>query len=1440
MHPFRCRTYLPFWRAMSEQCTFLRAIRDTTIVHTLARGLGKLKQLSVRNRTNPSISVRVMRAVATGGCIIFIFAAGKQAVYPKTSIWTSHIVSILFAMLAAAIVTFIVLEKECKEALCQSEMQHRLLFDSDLVQGCVVDRESPKFVTVNEATYRQYGSSSRGLLTTLIADTRSYEERPDLSKATSEGSHQLQEATARGHRKKNGAIIEVEIVGRELCFHGIDPELVPARDATERKRAGEIEQRLASIVDFSEDAIIGKNMDCVITKWNRAAERMYGYTAAEAVGRNLSLVFPLERQVEIPAIMERILSGRSIVSLKTQRLTKTGSILEVSVSISPIKDATGRVTGASAIARDITQSKHSQEQLDLQSAALQAAANAIVITDYQGIILWVNSAFTRMTGYEKEEVLGKSTRLLKSGEQSESYYANLWSTISSGRVWQGEIINRRKDGTNYTEEMTITPVTRDNGNPANRYFVAIKQDVTKRKRSEEMLQNSENKYRVLFEDSADANWLMDEKGFQDCNSAALEMFGYSAEAPMLHPADISPPHQLDGTPSRTAADRKIAAAFLNGKERFEWLHQRKNGSVFPAEVCLTALTLSGRPTLLATVRDITERKRVEEALLFKTALLEAQAETTIDGILAVNESDQIVLTNKQFGIHFEIPDEMLSAGDDQIVRKHVADKVEDPDAFVERIKYLNEHRDEKSRDEIKFKNGKVFDRYSAPLVDARRRYRGRIWYFRDITDRKLAEERIQYLAYYDALTGLPNRSLLQDRLDKTLAGARRQRDKVALLFLDLDGFKNINDSLGHSIGDLLLKEIAERLKKWGRQQDTVARLGGDEFLIVLTDVKDVHDVAVAAERLMDSMTAAFVVQGHSLSVGCCIGISIFPEHGAEGQTLISRADAAMYSAKEYGRNNFRFSTEDMNAQVAERLTLENSLRSALENKELFLMYQPQMDIATGRVTGLEALLRWQHPDLGLVPPDKFIRIAENSGLIVPIGEWVLRTACSQVRQWQEDGLPAVKLAVNVSAVQFRREGFCDLIRKVLHETGLAPQYLELELTESLLLANADVMLAVVQELKAIGLTLAIDDFGTGYSSFAYLRQFRVSKLKIDRMFVRDVAVNPDDAAITAAIISMAKSLNLKVIAEGVEDEAQLLFLRAHHCDEIQGYYFSRPLTADKVAGKLRVNLPGWQNKGETTENNRDHKLYEVGISLMSMGLALLVSSDPATIQQFSVALRELSISPDSCQDAANAELLLKSRKFDAVIVDLQLGGQSGQILDQVRLSSSNRTAVTFGISDNDPGAEATLRRKSQFIFERPLSAQSIHKTLKPAYGLILRERRRYFRHPVSIPVIIEREGRQDVPCSTINISGGGMALRTEAPLLPGESVLVRFTLPDHEAPFLAQSTLCWSKAGHFGVRFALVSDEHKSQLQTWLSEKLEETLPEFVAKQFRKAGIRPN
>src|SRR5271169_230329 len=759
----------------------------------------------------------------------------------------------------------------------------------------------------------------------------------------------------------------------------------------------------------------------------------------------MSSVHPDDREMMQAEINGAIQEKRDYVC-EFRVVCSDGSVRWLTSSGRALYDDSGRTTRMSGITMDIDNRKCAEERLHLQAAALEAAANAIVITDARGTIMWVNPAFTTMTGYSKEEALGQNPRLLKSGDQPESYYAKLWSTISSGKIWKGEIVNRRKDGTTYTEEMTITPVAQDVGQANRTYFIAIKQNVTERKRKEQALREAEEKYRAIFEDAVVGIFQISPDGRPlSVNCAFAKMHGYDS------------PEQLVGEISNVA--RQIFVDPSRMRELQHTLHE--NGVVHGAEV------------------EVYRRDRTKKWLL--------------TNLRAVHDGGGKVILHE---------------------------------GTVE-----------------------------------------------DISDRKAAEERVQYLAYYDALTGLPNRTLLQDRLAKALASARRQKDKAALLFLDLDRFKIINDSLGHSVGDLLLQDVAERLKKWAREQDTVARLGGDEFLIALTRIKEAADAAIAAERLVKAMTAEFVVQGNSFSISCSLGISIFPEHGADGETLIKNADAAMYCAKDKGRNNFQFFTKEMNAQVVERLILENSLRQALDKKELFLVYQPQMDIATGKIVGLEALLRWQHPELGLVPPDKFIRIAENSGLIMPIGEWVLRTACSQVWKWQDEGLLAVPVAVNVSAVQFRQEGFCELISRVLRETGLSSRYLELELTESLLLSNADVMFSVLQELQALGVKLAIDDFGTGYSSLSYLKQFPVNKLKIDRSFIRDVAVNPDDAAITAAITGMAKGLSLKVIAEGVENEAQMSFLRAHQCDEIQGYYFSKPLTIDKVAHKLRGDLP---------------------------------------------------------------------------------------------------------------------------------------------------------------------------------------------------------------------------------------------------------------------------
>jgi diguanylate cyclase (GGDEF)-like protein/PAS domain S-box-containing protein len=693
--------------------------------------------------------------------------------------------------------------------------------------------------------------------------------------------------------------------------------------------------------------------------------------------------------------------------------------------------------------------------------------------------------------------------------------------------------------------------------------VTIMGNIKDKVRPEAALWSPEEEYQLLFDRNPVPMWVFNPSTlrFLAVNRAAIRQFDFTEReflamtASYVRPKGALP--DLLSEISKRDGPRNLGV----------WTHRREDGANIEIEILCEDLAFRGLGVHLLVAHDISEQKQAEEALLFRTALLEAQSETTIDGILIVDNSHQVILSNRQFGIQFEIPDELLVARDDRQLLKYVTERVENPVAFLEKVDYLYDHPDQKSRDEFKFKNGRSFDRYSAPFLDSNRRHLGRIWYFRDITDRIAAEERIQFLAYFDALTGLPNRTLLEDRLTKALVDARQTQERVASLFLNIDRFQLINDSLGYALGNCLLTDVAQRLQRQVREHDTVARVGGDEFVVVLAGLKDAREAAAAATRVVTTISERYTVLGHSLHVNCSVGISMFPEHGEDCETLMKYANQAMYSAKENNRGNFCFFHEDMNLHAIKRLTLENDLRSALERNEFFLVYQPQIELSGRTVTGLEALIRWQRPGVGLVPPLEFIPIAENCGLILPIGEWVLRTACAQARQWHDDGLPTV-LAVNVSAVQFRQVGFCELIGRILADTGFPPQYLELEVTESLLLSNADVMFSVLQQLRDMGLRLAIDDFGTGYSSLSYLKRFPVNKLKIDRSFIRDIPADSDDAAITTAIICMAKSLDLKVIAEGVETEEQMLFLLENQCDEIQGYYFSMPLASAEVGDRL--------------------------------------------------------------------------------------------------------------------------------------------------------------------------------------------------------------------------------------------------------------------------------
>ena len=620
----------------------------------------------------------------------------------------------------------------------------------------------------------------------------------------------------------------------------------------------------------------------------------------------------------------------------------------------------------------------------------------------------------------------------------------------------------------------------------------------------------------------------------------------------------------------------------------ELIARRKDGSEFPIEIMLSPLENAGVILVTAAIRDITARKESEGRY---RGLLEAAP----DAMVVVNQAGEIVLLNlqaeKQFGYRRDelVGQQVTNIIPEGFAARLIADDLRSAaDALAQQIGTgieLIARRKDGSEFPIEIMLS-PFESAEGILVTAA---------IRDISLRNAAEEHLAlkveelsrsmnlaramslemvHSAQHDFLTGLPNRVLLNDRISQAIVRAPRHSKQVAVLFLDLDGFKHINDSLGHSIGDKLLQSIASRLVACVRSTDTVSRQGGDEFVVLLSEAEQWEDADTVARRMLQAVAKAHPIDHRDLHITASIGVSVYPDDGSDAETLIKNADTAMYQAKENGRQGYQFFKPTMNVRAVERQSIEEGLRRALERDEFVLHYQPKVNLATGAISGAEALVRWMHPTRGMVPPAQFIPIAEDSGLILAIGSWVLREACAQATAWQDADLPITSIAVNVSAMQLLDEDFPARVFAILKETGLEPNCLELELTESVLMKQADSAAAILQVLRERGVKVAVDDFGTGYSSLSYLRKFPIDALKIDQSFVSNISGAAGDTSIVSAVISMARSLNLRVTAEGVETSEQLAFLRAHQCDEAQGYFFSKPVPPQQFARLLRRNGSG--------------------------------------------------------------------------------------------------------------------------------------------------------------------------------------------------------------------------------------------------------------------------
>lgn len=654
------------------------------------------------------------------------------------------------------------------------------------------------------------------------------------------------------------------------------------------------------------------------------------------------------------------------------------------------------------------------------------------------------------------------------------------------------------------------------------------------------------------------------------NQGAERIYGYASEEAkgqplaMLLPEDVRRRYselierfRASGNDSRTMGDY------------LEVFGLRKNGQIFPAETALSKLKTDAGIILTAIVRDISERKRNEQALKDREAHFHAVAQSANDAFISGDAEGNIVFWNAG-------AQRLFGYNEQEILGRPLTLLI--PERFREAHRQGMQRFLASGEKHIIGNSVELFavnndgSEFPIELSLADWKYQGQTFFtaiVRDITERKRYEMRIEHLASHDALTGLPNRNLLHDRFNQSLAHIRRSERLMAVLFLDLDRFKDLNDSYGHDAGDALLQTVAERLCASVRHGDTVARQGGDEFIILLSDLSSIDDVYLITSKLIQELSRLYSIQGHEFFLGGSIGGSICPNDAEDLPTLLQYADAAMYQAKTQGGNTFRLYTPDMSKHVIERIELERALRRAIENGEFELYYQPKIELKTFTIVGAEALIRWHHPQLGLISPARFIPLAESTGLIVPLGQWVLHTACVQNKAWQNVGLPPIIVAVNLSTAQLHDEGLLASITRTLSDSGLEARYLELELTESMVMDNPRQAVPILDSLKALGLSLSLDDFGTGYSSLSYLKRFPFDRLKIDQSFVRDIPFDTNDAIIARSVISLGASLGLKVTAEGVETEDQADFLQQNDCDEFQGFYCSKPLPVNEFFGVLQ-------------------------------------------------------------------------------------------------------------------------------------------------------------------------------------------------------------------------------------------------------------------------------
>jgi diguanylate cyclase (GGDEF)-like protein/PAS domain S-box-containing protein len=831
---------------------------------------------------------------------------------------------------------------------------------------------------------------------------------------------------------------------------------------------------------------------------------------------------------------------------------------------------------------------HELAELRSQNAALEKSECAekyrslvenirevIYELDSQGVVLYISPAIRDILGYDTAEIIGKN--FIEFAHKDDlNGRAEWFSELRKGVESPSEYRVINKSGELRWALTKTRPIMEDGLFKGARGILI---DVTDQRRVAEALQESEELFRSYLEYAPDGVYMSDMKGnFLYGNLKCEEIIGYRREELIgknFLELNILPEKSLNKA-------AQLLQASLEGKstgpDEIELIN--KEGRLIPVEIKTSVVQRMGQGIILAFVRDITDRKRAEEALRLSEERFKRIFDEGPFGMVLANPDYTIIAVNKMFCELLGYTEQEL-AGQNLINLTYEEDKQKSRESSGQLFAGgISVFRLEKRY--VRKDGGIVWAHLTiAPIHGSDGHVLYTVAIIEDLTEGRRTAEKIHLLNYYDSLTGLPNRIFHKELIKRSIAHAQRHKEIFALIYIGLDNFQRINDTLGHDSGDILLKAVADRLTNSLRKSDYVARsdehetvnivsrAGGDEFIVLVHDLNHAQDAATASRRLLGEISAPYDLDGREVFITISIGIALYPDDGTEVDDLLKNAEKAMRHTKSEGKNNYHFYSSAMHSSILELLTLENELHKALERNELVLYYQPQVNAATRMVTGMEALIRWRHPDKGLIPPMRFIPLAETSGLIIPIGEFVIRTACKQIKTWQESGYKQMKIALNVSGRQFDQQNLIEIIQEALLSTMISPRCLEVEITESTIMRNPEKTILILNELKVMGIRISIDDFGTGYSSLSYLKRLPVLDfLKIDRSFVMGLASDPRDQAIVRAIIAMAHSLKLKTIAEGVETEEQLSFLLEHGCDEIQGYLFSRPLPAEEIPGIL--------------------------------------------------------------------------------------------------------------------------------------------------------------------------------------------------------------------------------------------------------------------------------